>query len=234
VFTHTFRNPETLHGVEKNLQFFELMGITVETRRQELWWDRADERAVDAVFAPAKGQPVLALGIGSNEDKRCWPIENYAAIAEEFDGYTFVAGGPQDRTAAAELSRRLPGRLLNEDCSLTLRQSAAAMRRCDMFVGNDSAPAHLAATAGLPIVEISCHPAGGDPAHYNAPERFRPYTEQVTVLRPKAKAPCRDFCEINVAHCITNVAVADVRAAMQGLQKEKPRCDSGASNVESA
>lgn len=222
VFTHTFSDQPNRHGVEKNLRLLELLGMNVADRRPELWWDDTDSAVVEEVFAAAGDGPVLALGIGSNEDKRCWPIENYLEVLRDYDGHIFIAGGPQDREAATRIESAFPGRVLNANCALTIRQSVAAMHRCNLFLGNDSSPAHMASTAKIPILEISCHPQGGDPTHYNAPERFAAYGDQVTVLRPAPERPCTDACCMDVAHCIKNVGVEEVRRAMDRAQRKSP------------
>ncbi len=36
-----------------------------------------------------------------------------------------------------------------------------------MFIGNDAGPMHLAAAAGVPVIEISCHPKDGSLSHPN-------------------------------------------------------------------
>jgi hypothetical protein len=77
---------------------------------------------------------------------------------------------------------------------------------------------HLAAAVGTPVVEVSCHPRGGDPEHHNAPERFGPWETDAVVVRPDAPlAPCRGGCSSDVAHCILGVTVDAVTAAAHAL-----------------
>jgi ADP-heptose:LPS heptosyltransferase len=103
---------------------------------------------------------------------------------------------------------------------LTLRESAAVLERCQLFIGSDSAPMHLAAAVGVPCVEISCHPVAGDPLHNNAPERFAPWGVPSKVVRPGAAVPpCTSRCDAEAPHCILAVTPALVLDAASALLK---------------
>ena len=44
------------------------------------------------------------------------------------------------------------GHLIDLVGRLTVKQTASVLGRCDLFVGNDSGPMHLAAAVGTPVV----------------------------------------------------------------------------------
>lgn len=209
------------HGVEKNLRLLELLGLEIRDRGPEIWWDAEDERAASSCLAPAGARPVLALGIGARHAKRRWPIERFAQLARHFirehDGYLLIVGGVGDRPIARVLEETLGARVLNAECALSLRESAAALGRCHAMVGNDSGPIHVAAAAGTPVVNLACHPIGGDPAHVNAPEKFAPYGRHCVTIRPLAEPPCVLSCEAEDAHCIRNVGFEEVRDSLDVL-----------------
>jgi len=97
----------------------------------------------------------------------------------------------------------------------TLRQTAAILKMCNLFVGNDGGPMHLAAAVGTSIIEISCHPKSGSPKHHNSPRRFGPWKVQSTILQPEyAVAPCKDSCLSAKAHCIKSVTAEQVIKAI--------------------
>jgi heptosyltransferase-2 len=91
-----------------------------------------------------------------------------------------------------------------------------------LFIGNDSGPLHLAVAAGIPVVEISCHPADGDPNGENSPDRFGPFTSRCRIVRPeRAKDPCQSSCASSQPHCIAQVSVAQVGHAVTSLLNER-------------
>ena len=70
----------------------------------------------------------------------------------------------------------------------TLREVAATMARCRLFVGNDTGLKHLAAAVGLPVVEISGFSRQGDPNHGHSPARFGPWHTPYRILQPALPA----------------------------------------------
>ena len=87
-----------------------------------------------------------------------------------------------------------------------------------LVVANDSGPMHLAEAAGAAVVEISCHPTGGDSLHSNSPVRFHPWVKEYVVFPPpQAREPCTSSCECHEAHCILGVSVEVVQEAARTL-----------------
>jgi heptosyltransferase-2 len=77
---------------------------------------------------------------------------------------------------------------------------------------------HVGAAAGVPVIEISCHPKDGSPSHPNSPVRFRPWGVPYLVVQPAvALTPCSDGCEAPTAHCITGVTLEQVQGAVDEL-----------------
>jgi heptosyltransferase-2 len=107
----------------------------------------------------------------------------------------------------------------------TLRQAAALLKRCCLYIGNDTGPMHLAAGVGTPVIELCCHPLTGSPMTSPWPERFHPWNVAQTVLRPPVPlAPCVDGCVADDAHCIRTIGVDEVlRAARAMLGKNGGR-----------
>ena len=107
---------------------------------------------------------------------------------------------------------------INSAEKATLRQAVALLKRCRLFVGNDSGPMHIAAAVGLPAVEISCHPIDGSLFHSNSPRRFGPWGVSHVILQPKNKLDfCTDACNASHAHCIRGVTVEQTKEAITSL-----------------
>jgi len=91
-----------------------------------------------------------------------WPAERFSALVDrmvgERDARPVLLGAPGDREAAdAVLSRLSPParrRTLDLAGTLDLGPTAAVIAACDLYVGNDSGVAHLAAAVGTPVVAI--------------------------------------------------------------------------------
>lgn len=204
------------HEVDRLLALLEAEEVPVTDRGLELWLGEDDKETARSILAPAGKRLPVALGIGAGHPKRCWPATRFAQVADrlhrDHNAIAVLVGGPAERPAADEIAATAQAPLIDAVGRLPLRESTALVGECGMFVGNDSGLLHVAAAAKLPIVEISCHPLGGDPEHPNSPERFGPYGTVGVVLRPaRPAAPdCEAGCESAGPHCIEGITNDEV------------------------
>jgi heptosyltransferase-2 len=203
------------HEVERNLDILRFLGADVASSHLELWLTDADRGAATRLLEEAEtsaDRRTVAFGIGGAHPKRRWPVERFVALGralqKQHGAHIVVLGGPEDGSRQAALIERLDRRVTGLAGRTTLRQTGAVLERCQLFVGNDSGPLHLAAAAGVPCVEVSCHPRSADPEHPNSPERFGPWRVRHAVLRPATpRPPCDRYCAGGDAHCILAVSV---------------------------
>jgi ADP-heptose:LPS heptosyltransferase len=225
LFTDVATSGGVAHEVERHLDMLRAMGATAPSRELRLALTADDRRrAADALSAVGGGGPVIAFGIGAAHPKRRWPLAGFAEVGRElqraYGARVVVVGGPADVQTQNDLLRKLGPSAVGVAGQLTLRESAAVLERCQLYIGCDSAPMHLAAAVGVPCVEVSCHPAAGDPMHNNAPERFAPWGVPSRVVRPaEAVPPCSSACDAEQAHCILAVTPTSVLDAAGDLLK---------------
>lgn len=131
----------------------------------------AADRLLDRVL-PAGSGPLVGIHPGAGNAIKCWPPEHFARLAgrcvEELRARVVVFAGPGEADQAGQVVRRArhPQSVASLAGKLTVREFLAAVRRCDLFVGNDSGPTHLAASAGVPTLAVfsgAVHPAQWGP-----------------------------------------------------------------------
>jgi ADP-heptose:LPS heptosyltransferase len=102
------------------------------------------------------GRPVVACTLTNRQPvTRTWPVNSYIRALELLPGVEIVlCGSAQDapvlREAAAQSSvpcKVLAGRL-------PLRAFAAFLKKCDVLLGTDSGPRHMANAVGTPVVFV--------------------------------------------------------------------------------
>jgi heptosyltransferase-2 len=160
-------------------------------------------------FAPRP--PLLAVHLGAGNAAKRWPIRAWKALVERFleDGWRIIIVGGVDDLA---LSRILPAheRLRDWTGSLSVAQTTALLERADLFIGADSGPAHLAASAGtLSVILFS---------GTNQPRQWRPWSRHSLTLRRRvACQPCHQkTCPLADHPCMSGLESARVyRAAMR-------------------
>ncbi len=223
-FTHMLRAPSQLHEVAKGQAMLEFLGATAPAPQPQLWLPpAASEQAAEIIRAAALDR-FVTLGISAAWERRIWPVENFLPVIDELaaarPGLRFVIlGGPDAVAAGAELDAARPDLVISQAGQLPIAAAAALIARATLHIGMDSGPMHLAAAAGVPVVEISCHPKTGSTDHPNAPERFGPYATLSRILRPERPTPpCTDGClAAHEPHCILQIEPAAVIDAALAL-----------------
>jgi ADP-heptose:LPS heptosyltransferase len=158
----------------------------------------------------------IALGIGASHDSKRWPAENFKTLAQNLnqkwpDAEIFLIGGDDNHEIARLIKDGLDGIVFDTTGKLSLLETAALLKECEIFIGNDSGPIHLAGAVGCAVVEISKHPIAGDSNHECSPVRFGPIAKWSCVLQPEAQEPeCQKGCNKIKAHCITAITVDQV------------------------
>jgi heptosyltransferase-2 len=101
---------------------------------------------------------VVGLFPGGKYEHKRWPVEKFAVLCEQFateSSVSFVVFGElQERPLAEFLQALCRAPLVNLVGQTSLLETAEFLRRCDLYIGNDSGPAHLAAAMGTPCVTL--------------------------------------------------------------------------------
>jgi ADP-heptose:LPS heptosyltransferase len=225
LLTQALESTGPKHQVEWNLDFLLPLGGKVQDSRLELWLtddDRTYARKTLAAHGVEGGELLIAFAPGAGARRRCWPLERWIdlgrRLGRKFGPRLVIVGSKREEDLGAYIEGALGSGVINLVGCATLRQTSAILECCSLTVSNDSGPMHLAAAAGSAVVEISCHPRGGDPNHENSPMHFHPWGVPYFVVQPESPtAPCSISCESNVPHCILGIEVESVQQAVRDL-----------------
>ena len=125
-------------------------------------WTSPENEAEAARLVP-DGGPVLALGPTANWLGKIWRAENFAALIDRLtapdgilpDARVAVFAAAAERALAQPVLDAVPaGCLIDLIGAVDLTTAAAALSRCDLYVGNDSGLMHIAAAAGAPTLGL--------------------------------------------------------------------------------
>ncbi len=189
----------------------------------------AMERAkAEAMLEVAGGRPILAVSVGTKVQAKDWGRENWrellTRLGRELPGHALALAGVESESeasdyAAARWGEGSAGPVINLCGRLTPRESAAAFARCQLFLGHDSGPMHLAAAVQTPCVAIF--------AARNIPRVWFPYGARHRVLYHRTECwGCNlETCLIERKRCLTGISVdevfAAVKASLSGISNDE-------------
>ena len=106
------------------------------------------------------GTAPIVIFPGGNQHliSRRWGIEGFATVgdslARSWRAPVVVIGGPADAALAETVVSRMSIPARSAAGALSLGATGALLRRCRLFITNDSGPLHIAAAVGAPTVVI--------------------------------------------------------------------------------
>ncbi len=165
--------PMPLNSTHRSETYFNLLrrgaGVELEYVAPKLFLNENDiGRAAEILgrLGINENTPYAAIAFQAVAESRRWGTENYISLIKEIvtdRGLKVVLiGGAGDKAVGDEIMAATgPGEVINLAGKTALREAAAILSRARFFVGNDSGPAHLAASVGIPIVVLS---GADDPA----------------------------------------------------------------------
>jgi heptosyltransferase-2 len=187
----------------------------------------AEERkkAQDAIISgfSEKHSPIIGINPGAvyGPAKR-WPVEKFAElikiIFDKLDGKCIIFGSKAETGIADEINSEITkqgiantdSRILTLTGKTSLRELAALIAECDVFVTNDSGPMHMASALYVPVVAIfgSTNPVTTGP--------FGDRHKIITKTMPCS--PCMEReCPEGHVRCMEEVSADEVFEAVENI-----------------
>ena len=206
------------HETTRNLDVLRHAGIPTSIQTATFSVTTADEKwASDflAIHKIDKQCPLVAIHPGSPIPLKRWLPERYAKLADWLiarKGTQVLFVGVKDEIPiVTEIQRRMKGISINIAGETTLTQLASILHTCNMFIGNDSGPMHLAAAVGTPTIGLY---GPGDPT------RFAPIGVACQTIRRKLDCPpcLGTTCQFGKDGCMSKIQVPDVIQVLEEAQ----------------
>jgi len=206
------------HIVDLNRALLDSLGVPAKALRPDLYVSAEERGAAQARLASlGAAAPRVAVHPGAFYPSQRWSPESFAAVitalTETTGAACIVVCGPGEKPLADRIVAATPDALVTGD--ITLRQMMAFISVCDLFVGNNSGPLHVAAALGVPTVSVM---GPSDPL------RFAPRGPADRVVR--RDLPCSPCQRARCWHqtCLRAVEPEEViREAVAALQLRLPR-----------
>jgi lipopolysaccharide heptosyltransferase II len=211
--------PDDLPEIERNLGLARMLGCSDCDPRLEFPLFKQDcaEAAALLQRLPLATRPRVGIHAGARPPARRWPVEFFASVADtfaqRFNAQIILTGSPGESTTVQQVADLMQTQPLNVAGKTSLGGLAALISELDLFISNDTGPAHIADAVDTASVTIF------GPADYRhwAPlnqERHR------IVRHPVKCSPC-SYWECPIDHrCLRWIHPDEVIAA--GTQLLRP------------
>ena len=181
------RGDSNRHAVTRYLEVLQRHGVdTTDAHPHLQLTEEENTEAHRFLIETGRMSEQLLIGIhpGGNWAYKLWDAKNYAhvadALAEKLNVAILLFAGPNERELQAQVANMMdvPPILVKTN---DLRQLAALISVCDVYIGNDTGPMHIAAAVGTPVVALF-----GSTNHH----RSGPYGDNHSVIQSGINLGC--------------------------------------------
>lgn len=214
--------PETDRGakfeMEYDLETVMALGVKVDDKSVDFTIDIFSSQSMKMILSKEgvlDSDLLVGIHPGGMPSRR-WPIENFAKVIDGLPQEVWckivVTGGREEASLANKLSRKTQARTINLTGRLNLKELGALIKRCNLYISNDTGPMHIAAILKTPLVAIL---GPGDITRYDP----RNISDKAAVLYKKVVcAPCNKG-RCNDLRCLKIISPEEVIAAAINVLK---------------
>lgn len=207
--------PDDQHEIYRNLQLAALVGCRDLEPQLEFPLSAEDHaEAVAMVQRVLPGRAIIGIHPGARPPARRWPAEYFATLADElayrYKASIVLTGGPGEEELVQAVEERMQTPVLNLAGATSLGSLAALISGLDLFISNDTGPAHIACAVDTPSIALF---GPADAVRWSPLDRMR----HVTVRHPVECSPC-GYWECPIDHrCLRWIVPKQVLLVAQRL-----------------
>jgi len=154
---------ERISRFQRNFYLLKGMGLEVKSFYPKLHIPVEDREYVDSFLQPlftSFKKPLIAIHPGTSQKtlyKRWMPIQ-YAQLADrlvrELKATVIFTWGPDELTWVEGIRKEMKETSVLGPRTESLMQLGEVYRHCDLYIGGDTGPMHIASLMGIPVVVI--------------------------------------------------------------------------------
>ena len=214
------RGDSNRHAVPRYLEVLQRHGVDITEAHPHLQLTEAERTEAHRFLVEAgitSEQLIIGIHPGGNWEYKLWDARNYAQVAnvlsDKLNAAILLFAGPNERELQAQVASMMevPPILVKTD---NLRQLTALISICDVYIGNDTGPMHIAAAVDTPVVALF-----GSTNHH----RSGPYGDKHTVVQSGINLGCNPChpgrhpggCGAGSCEVIAGITVEQVLGAVE-------------------
>jgi len=222
-YNYLINTPPQRPVTEINLEVLRALGIEPGSASPEVWIDNLTQQRADELLdreEPAGG--FCAVTIGAADPFKIWPCEQFSEIvsflAARLSMVSVLIGSGEDRECGEFIKHHNQESCIDLTGRTTLSELAGVVKRCHLYVGNDTGPKHFAAALGVPVVEITGLPEVSVDFPYDTGVYFQAYDVRNVIIRPTSFFSRQEVVSGQAIESITVEVVEEKIQELLGLQ----------------
>jgi heptosyltransferase-2 len=187
------------HELDYALDIVRAIGLTPRNRSLFMPLRRATRKRIDNTLSDlgvSAGDRLIALHPSSSCPSKKWLPERFASVAdmliEEYGVKVVLVGGRDGKPDAEKTKMYMKHSIVDLSGKTTVSELGSLLKRCALFISNDSGPVHVASAVGTPVVAIFGRKDAG-----LGPTRWGPVGRRDRILHKETE------CERCLAHNCT-------------------------------
>jgi lipopolysaccharide heptosyltransferase II len=208
------------HELEYNLDLLRYLGIEPKEKNLFMPISPESEQWLEELFKDEgikEKDKLLALHPGASCPSKIWPNERFAEVGdrltEKYGFRVLIVAGPKDTTLAQKVIKNMRHPAINLAGKTSVSQLASTLKRCRLFISNDSGPVHIASALGVPVISIFGRNQKG-----LSPRRWGPLGKKDKVIHKETD--CIECLAHNCTRgfrCLAAITVDDVLNAADSI-----------------
>lgn len=225
-FFYTIKVPDERfskrHEVEYNLDVVQALGADIKDKGLEIPISDKDREYIRKFLKQNRitdEDLVIGLNPGAFRLSQRWGKENFAQVgdnlAKRYQAKIIITGGAEEVKLSQEVADMMGVKPTITTAKISLKQSIALIKRCNLFISNNTAAMHIVAAVRAPLVALM-GPISLRYAPYGDKNRF------IMVKKEVGCSPCYKFrCRRHL--CMKLITVENVLQAAEELLRRSPK-----------
>ena len=155
--TRKVKYKDDRHIIDYSLEMAKLIGVKDNGRDMDIFLSKKDEKFADEFLRNIKGKSIGIFAGGGrklniDESGKRWPKERFVKICEYLinKGFNIILfGGKTDKEISDFIVKEInSNKIFDSTGKTSLKEAGALIKRCKLFICNDSGLLHIAAAVG--------------------------------------------------------------------------------------
>lgn len=149
---------QRIHIVDKLLGFCDVLGIPRPPLKRQTYLVQGETSLASELLASSGNGPIVGCIVGASTPEKTYPMDQWSAVIRALSSQglrPILLGGEGEKLTANQIVTTCGGAVAaNLTGKTPLRVLASVLAKCDIVIGGDSGPTHLAVAVGTPVVGL--------------------------------------------------------------------------------